>query len=319
MKIEKLNASIIASDFYKLLTNEHVINIDASTFNHVDACSVAGLFGGVLKQSSTRPASALVFGGAVHKGLECYYLGQPAELALKYALAEAEEGNLDSMNDEKRNTAKLKDLLVAYFLNENISTDTLKPATLPDGSLAIELPFSYPLGAFNFRGNTIQVNWQGKIDMLHENFDKSISIVDHKTTSIMGAQFADDKMRSNQVLGYTFATRKILGSQHIVKEFIINAIAMRSKGWDFAKFNIPISDWMVSEWETEILVRLYDFCESIESLLTFQQLEPTRHSCVTKYGKCPYFSVCSTAPAVRANMLLDSGDFATSTWSPLKD
>lgn len=314
---------VLQSEFVKKLT-EGTVLIDNSEFTQWDGCFAAGVYNGALRRMSTSRRTPLIFGSAVHKGLESYFKGEKDWLAKAFAEAAAE--GLDEAGDPKRNTTRLEDLLSSYVLeyerNASMRFDILKIDSLP----AVEQSFVVPLGTVAldkqlFGHSKLEINWAGKIDLL-THYENMIAPVDHKTTTVMGEKFVDDKVRSSQCLGYTFAARyladNLFGGQQVYG-VRINALAQRSSGFEFKQFAIPLADWKIAEWQSETILSIKYKLEEIQHFLETGEIAPTREHCVTKYGKCQYFDVCDASAAMRDRMIFDESYFYISDWSPLNE
>lgn len=308
--------------------------IDNSDYVGWNQCFMKGLFAGALKRQSTGSVNALSFGSAVHKAMEVIHdpLWQNEttrlEKAIEVARVEAINEGLPSCSNEKRNMESLEQVIASYYSHLKTFGAPFKPLIMRDAESGepyslVEQGFRLPLGSFNINAegfpDTITVYWQGKIDLIaFDESDNGIWIVDHKTTSVMGAQFADDKMRSNQMLGYTWAARKlteVLGKE--VKGVIINALAIRKNGFEFKTFKIPYPNWMLDEWQDECLVGCYQLVEQLVRFTIDDQVVPNRESCVAKYGKCAFFDVCNAHPRMKDGLLFNAEMFKVSDFDPL--
>lgn len=312
--------TVASSAFVKNLDEGRVL-IDNSEFSTWGSCFSMGLYAGALKRVNSRSRTPLAFGAAVHAGLERFFKGHANWR--EYALQEATAQELDSLGDPKRNTDKLMDLLEAYVLEYERHPEMQFKILRVEDQLGVEQSFTVPLGQIlvNWRGQerSIDILWMGKIDLLTE-YDNSIAPVDHKTTTVMGEKFADDKVRSSQMLGYTYAARylsKELFNGLPVFGVRINALAMRSAGFEFKQFDIPFPDWKVAEWQMEQQLKIKELIHELSDFLITGDAVPTREHCVTKYGKCAYFDVCDSVPAMRDRMIFDDAYFYVSEWSPL--
>jgi len=138
----------------------------------------------------------------------------------------------------------------------------------------------------------------------------------------MGDKFVDDKLRSSQMLGYTYAARYLSETSFDnlpVYGARINALATRTGGYEFKIFDIPIANWKVDEWKAGVLLGMSQYIASIHTFLQTGEVSPTRDHCVTKYGRCAYFDACECMPQMRDRMIFDDEIFAVSNWSPLAD
>ncbi len=312
-----------ASDFIRKLKHEKVINMDNTEFTNWNPCLVKGIYFGGLRKISATSVTPLLFGQAVHIGLAKLLLDMPLKTALEAADLDAVKSNLDSFLDPKRNRNTLDMILTSYDSHIKIMpNEKLVPIEL-NGIKIVEQSFCVPLGVIHFAANElfaeacdIQVNWTGVIDALCY-FGNEIWIVDHKTTSIMGEKFIDDKVRSSQMLGYTHVARLLaekLGKS--VEGVIINALAHRSSGFEFQQFKIPMSEWKIKEWHSETLLAISNIIKATMAFLVSGEAAPNREACVTKYGKCAYFNVCEAVPIVRDRLLQDTSFFSDNTWNP---
>lgn len=310
------------SDLVKNL-KKGLIEMDNSEFTHHVGCEVSGINYGALRRVNARSRSPLAFGSAVHVGLEEFFRGNPKYLDM--AQEEAVRTELDSMGDGRRNSDRLDTILRAYALDYQMKPSMQFDLLSIDGTPQVEQSFSVPLGRIpevhteNFGTISPHIIWTGKIDLL-TMFDDMIAPVDHKTTSVMGAKFVDDKVRSSQMLGYTHAARymseQLFGGKKVFG-VRINALASRSQGFEFALFDIPMHEWKVQEWLQETLNYLAEWVLRLDRFLTTGVASPIREHCVTKYGKCPYFDVCDALPKMRDRVLFDDEYYYVSDWSPL--
>ncbi len=313
------------STIIRELLENHTITLDNTEFTTWNACFVKGLYWGGLRRVSVSGQTPLIFGSCVHTGLKLLLTGSSLKDATAAALAEASRDSLDSYLDAKRNTTVLVDILDSYHSHVKIlPSERLLPVQL-DGKLVVEQNFNIPLGDLHFAAGdlwfqeptTIKVNWTGIIDLLIA-VDNKIWIVDHKTTSVMGDKFADDKQRSSQMLGYTHVARLIaerLGMP--IAGVVINALAMRSAGFEFKQFKLPMASWRTTEWHTETLAAVAQLIRQLYDFIATQIAVPNRESCVTKYGKCPYFDLCEMVPSSRHSFIANDAFFKSNVWNPV--
>jgi hypothetical protein len=317
---------------HSILEDGEVV-IDNSSFEALTQCDVKGFLELFLKKKVTRGASALVFGGAFHKALETYYRGASEEASIEAALKEAEEKELNSLEDPKRNLSSLKELIRFYFMDEKLSKNKFVPLRLGPSKgaskgaddLFVEKSFAFHLGDIDITSGTItkhvRVIWTGRIDLCIERLD-GIYPVDHKTTSVMGPQFADDKLRSSQMLGYAWGTTKFLealGDKRPFKGILINAVCMRSRGFERQVYVLPYTKWQLEQWQLETLVILQTTLSRLIHTVEKCFLCPCRTSCVTKYGKCSHFRLCQLSPDAVEQLVLDKEFYKDNDWSPLKE
>lgn len=303
--------------FVQRLLRDKVMLVDSSEFSYWSGCPAKGLFYGGLRRSPATNQAALVFGGAIHEGLEVWILGGTIEAALAAVTTYCVANRLEDFVDSKRTTAKAREMLESYIHQATITNKRFVPLEV-NGQKMVEQTFSFPLGIVKTeQAGDITIMWSGKMDVL-AHFNNAIWVVDHKTTSMMGDKFVDDKVRSNQVNGYVWAARQLLAPiARDVEGCIINALCHRLKDYEFKQFEIPVAEWKIAEWRHETLSACAKIIDDVLSLITANTvLTPNREACVTKYGKCPYFDLCDSHENLRERMLYDNSFFQDNTWNP---
>ena len=318
------------SDLVKKLSNNATLEWDNSTFTTWQACFVKGLFFSGLKRVSAAQQAPLRFGSAVHEGIAARLRGATDEVAYATALKVADENRLDECLDPRRNRKTLISLLNAYFLHCDMNGCWITPV-VHGGVPIVEQGFIFQLGNVllsdtkYFKPGIYKIMWKGKLDVL-ERYQGELWINDHKTTSVMGEKFIDDKIRSSQMLGYTWAGREIAKSfNEELRGVRINALAMRSTGYEFKQFSIPYANLVIDAWREETLAACADKIRQLDALMSrahtdeFYNVVPNRECCVTKYGRCPYFEACEVYPKMLKDYIMDDTLFANNEWDPLNE
>lgn len=325
-----LKNQIEASELVKQLIANATLEWDNSTFTTWQACFVRGLFFTGLKRVSASQQAPLRFGSAVHEGIADRLRGNSDEHAFATALKVADENGLDECLDPRRNRKTLISLLNAYFLHCDMNDCWIKPVVY-NGTPIVEQGFIFPLGTVAltglsyFKDGNYSIKWKGKLDVL-ERYQGELWVNDHKTTTVMGEKFIDDKIRSSQMLGYTWAGRQIAFSfNEPLRGVRINALAMRSTGFEFKSFSIPYADLVISAWQAETLqacanqIRLLDAFLASGAVNDNILVVPNRECCVTKYGRCSYFDACEVYPRMLRNYIMDDTLFTDNKWDPLNE
>lgn len=314
-----------ASDFVNRLKLDHKVVMDNTEFTDWNSCFVKGLYSGGWRRVPVRGMAPLLFGQAVHTGMAALLRKQGLKTALELSALDARKTNLDSLLDPRRNSNTLAELLTAYAAHTDIvPSERIVPLEL-DGTPVVEQSFSFPLGVLTFEAGQlfaerveIAINWSGILDCL-AYYGNEIWVVDHKTTSVMGEKFSDDKLRSSQMLGYTYAARLFQDKlSRPIRGVLINALALRKNDFEFKQFPLPMAAWKIDEWQTETLLAVRNIIRSTVEFLTTGEAVPIREHCVTKYGKCKFFDLCENVPVVRDRMLFDENWFAKNLWNPLE-
>lgn len=325
-----LLSKIRKSDVVNRLFLEATLEWDNSTFTTWQACFVKGLFFTGLKRVSAAQQAPLRFGSAVHEGIAHRLSGHTDEEAYQRALEVAQENDLDGCLDSRRNRKTLVSLLSSYFMHCDINNCWITPVVV-NGKPVVEQGFLFPLGTIKLDGlkyfpqTEFKIVWKGKLDVL-ERHQGELWINDHKTTTVMGEKFIDDKVRSSQMLGYTWAARRLAEVfNEPIRGVRINALAMRSTGFEFKVFPIPYSDVVIDAWQAETLAACGNQIRALDALLAQNPEQdttlvvPNRECCVTKYGRCSYFDVCECVPRMMAQYIGDNTLFADNTWDPLNE
>lgn len=170
----------------------------------------------------------------------------------------------------------------------------------------------------------VHIEWTGIIDMLAE-INGDLYVVDHKTTSIISQDFFDGFEIAMQPTGY-FAAMRAAFPDLPIKGFMANVLACRKPVAAFTKSGKPTSskpfeafrrqyhysDWHVNEFKQDTLALV----EELFANVTNKFFPKKTQWCVGKYGKCPYFDVCSLPPQSRMDMLM-SDQYINNTWKPV--
>jgi len=300
----------------RMLTNDHMFVIDSSEFGDWSACTAKGMFKGGVRRGNAASQSALLFGGAVHKGLATYLKGGTVEEAMSSTRVEAVSTGLDTCLDPKRTIEKAVQMVESYIHHETIMGKKIIPLEL-NGIKMVEENFALPFAMVETKHfGTIQIMWSGIIDVIALE-DNVLWVLDHKTTSMMGEKFIDDKERGNQLPGYTWVGRELTKAlDKRLEGAIVNALCHRTGGFEFKRFKLPFNQWKIDEWKEQTIQRCTSIIDSVGDVLQGDLISVNRESCVTKYGKCSYFDVCNTVPTLRDKLLFDDAFFKENVWNP---
>lgn len=290
------------------------------------------------------PASetpALNFGSAIHLALEHrykHYLAQPVgdqfynEIAALFnSFFESHPPQMEDYRDMNWAMEVVKRYMQRY------STETFSLLVGADNKPIVELAFALPLYTHWMQhpeapdeGQAIPVFYTGKIDLPIE-LDNQIFVCDHKTTSILGDGFFSAMKRTAQMRGYCWAFEQLTGKK--VQGYMVNAIRVKQPPTYVndpnarrTKTQSPEQWWQESlqreryhlnpgeldEWKANTIANVEEMFWHYE-----RGYFPMRTTyCVSKYGRCPYFDVCSLQSHDRGAYLA-SGLFQDQVWSPL--
>ena len=175
----------------------------------------------------------------------------------------------------------------------------------------------------------IHVAWSGRIDLIATAQGKP-RIIDHKTTSIDGEQFVQSFQLSSQTLGYVYAARTLFPDLDITS-FCLDAIRLKRpgkgqgitdkgvRGGDpplaFFRAYFDYSPDRIDRWRVDTLDHISNF---IHALTSASWPMNDRH-CFDKFGRCPYFDVCSIDDVRVRERYLQSDAFGKTTWNPVRN
>lgn len=180
--------------------------------------------------------------------------------------------------------------------------------------------------------STIPIYFSGRIDLPILRDKKDFFILDHKTTSMFGPTTFDAFKMSAQLKGYCWAFEQATGQK--CRGYGVNAIRVSeppkyvTEGGSFrGKSKSPEQWWDESlqrewyllnpgeldEWKTNIIIQIEKFFWHYSK----QHFSKDTVMCVGKYGRCPYFEVCSLYPETDRGAFLSSGLFKDDVWTPL--
>lgn len=284
--------------------------------------------------------SALAYGGAIHKGLEHWYKEPANPFRADEAISTAynELQRVMPQASDWRTPERCADTITRYIKKYPHEDFLILPY---DDRTAVEIPFSLPLTVLKLHGETtsytygvlvdpatytcdpstpitideLHIYWTGLIDLAIRK-DGRHWLMDHKTTSIEGPTFYDQFELAGQFFGYKWAADQLFGDDFAGA--IVNAIVGRpiTKTGTSTLFNRQAYHYtteQIKEWEASATALIMNVVNSF-----LQGFFPmSTPSCITKYGHCPYFQVCTLTPSARAYML-DSDLYEENRWTPIR-
>jgi hypothetical protein len=295
------------------------MRIDNSSLEHFATCARSAEYYLVRNKELNRSKAALSFGGLMHELLELRYthLGYPqADLITIASEIVAKAPAVEE--DEWRTPERALNTFIAYLAASEFDDFTILKNG--EGKPQVEIYFELPLGEVEYDDayngthfDKIKVLWCGRIDLLVAS-DGKTWIMDHKTTTMLGETFFADFENSQQTIGYTWAAQQFLGTP--VAGLYLNALAIRKPSKSGVAFErhtkrFPYDQSRLVEWQYNTLTLVSDFL----SHLSRQYFPMQSKWCVGKYGKCPYFDVC-TMPAEQRETMLTSNFYRDVTWTP---
>jgi hypothetical protein len=305
--------------------------IDNSTINTITTCPREAQYSYLQKRVSAGEKPALNFGEAIHLALAHRYTVDP-----QYTRESTEREMLDILTTyfgnhpppegQYRNLDLATKIVKKY--NEHYACETFKVATLND-QIAVEIPFAVRLGDLHLPpfDSPIDLVYCGRIDMCVIE-DDHLYTLDHKTAFQFGDSFWSEQSMSAQHLGYCWAIWQMTGT--LPTGYIINGIRTRQplkrdengvskrsqradvEDTDLERQHFYVDTDKLDEWKENTLSIVHNYCLNV--LASNHPMH--RKNCVSKYGKCQFFEVCSL-PTTQRDMLLASDLYTDQTWSPL--
>lgn len=211
-----------------------------------------------------------------------------------------------------------ENVIAAY--NKHYQIEPFKIVKNHEGKPIVEHSFLLPFGTVD----GIPVLWAGKIDLMVED-NNGHWVFDTKTAFQFGETWTCQMAEDSGQRGYVWAGQQVLGKK--LYGSIINGIRIRRPKkedqytgvapidkTDLQRIPVYITDTEIEEWHR-------DTSECIHSLFDMYRrgyFPKHRWMCVTKYGLCDFYKVCSLAPAFRDANLNDPNLYEDDTWTPLK-
>lgn len=318
--------------------NDYLLVLDNSSLEKHVTCPRSAEWYLVQGREAHARNAALVFGGALHEGLEVLHLGGPDD-AQDAAVRRFFNEN-PAPPDEYRTLPTALEVLKHYRTECRVREDYRWEILSDDKGLIVERAFELPLGTIPVNA-TIQlpeweaprpvrniiVAWSGRLDILTRVSGVGY-VTDNKTTSIGDEKFIQDFQLANQTRGYTWAARK-LWPEHAVQGFCLNAIWLKKptgtgplnekgpRGGEpalrFFRSYFTYSDDMIAQWEFNVLCVVSDFVHNL-----VRNYHPTHEKwCFGKYGRCQYHDVCCIQDPPTRLRYLKSEAFKDVTWDPV--
>jgi hypothetical protein len=253
-------------------------------------------------------AIALTFGIAYHKGLELYdkfkAQGDSHDEAEQEVIAFAMKQAIPE-GDTRRTRFTLARSLAWYL--EQFKNDPCETVILADGRPAVELSFRLELHQEGPTGKGYILC--GHLDRL-VNFNGALWVMDRKTTgSALSTAYFSNFNPDNQMSQYTFAANIVTGK--IAHGVIIDAAQLAVGFTRFQRAFTQRTPNQLEEWLQNTLsyIRQAERCAECGDW-------PMNDSSCSKFGGCPFRSVCSKDPSVRETFL--RADFEKRIWNPLE-
>lgn len=249
--------------------------------------------------TARRRSAALGFGGALHEGLAAWYRTHDKVKALE-AIHNFWPANVPT--DDYRNKAKCVEVMIEYL--RHYPSEMWNVVGFPDNPM-IECTFTLDTGLTLEDGEPIE--YGGIFDGLIE-MNGVVYVLEHKSTSQLGATYFNQFKPNNQVTGYVWAAQHLSGGR--VGGALINAIGVyKSSPTKFERTITSRSSEEIDEW----LKNVRNTCQMIRDCEKRGVWPLHTPSCV-QYGLCEFHSVHSLSSAKTRERLLEQ-DYVREPWS----
>lgn len=344
----------------KLLTpipgepHHYLLVIDNSSLEKFTTCPRSAEFYLVHGREAAAKNAALVFGGAIHAGLETLLKG--GDLAAgRQAIVNFFAAHPVPMDDYRTCPAACE-ILGHYAERSSFPDYEMSVASDPAG-LLVERSFELPLGVIEINCrvptqgahqwgaeapdwtpdeteggvfiDSVHIAWSGRIDGI-AYANGRMRVLDHKTTSIGGDAFIQDFQISNQTLGYVWAGREKWPELDITG-FLLNAIHFKRptgktlslldrgpRGGDpalsFFRSYFDYTPERIAWWKRNVHEIISDFIYH----LVRGYFTSTTKNCFAKYGRCQFHDLCTVDNPNTQHALLQAPPFVEVTWNPVR-
>jgi hypothetical protein len=252
----------------------------------------------------------LVAGGAFARGCEVFrknfYDHQASfdeALSLALVAATAEYGDYDPGFDHAKRLERVLEALIHYFTAFPPATDYIQPLKVSDHH-AIEFSFGLPL-PIEHPETGDPIIYCGRNDMLAV-YNEQVFVHDDKTTSQLGASWANSWGLRGQIDGYIWAAQQF---GYKPAGAVIRGISFLKKGFGTAESLQMRSQWQIDRWYDQV-------CRDIERMKDSWEkgaFDLALGTACTSYGGCSYTKLCTVAEP--ENWI--EGDYEVRVWDPM--
>lgn len=293
------------------------IYMDSSSLTDFKVCPRKYYYSIVMGRQPNAESIHLTFGILLHKSIELYHKAratQPHYTALRESVKWAMEATWDKninkpwdSDDRYKNRFTLVRTLVWYL--DKYEHDIVTTATLKNGKIAVEVPFTIDSGYTSRTGEDFRLC--GTLDRIVLFKDKYY-VMDVKTTkSTIGPYYFKKYSPDNQVTIYSLAGSAIFHEP--IDGIVIDACQVAIEKSAFEREFIDRSEDQIAEWQEELGYWLMNLDQCAET-----NKWPKNDSACDRYGGCPFRPVCSQSNPAAAYRVLE-GAFRERTWDPHKN
>ena len=272
---------------------------DYSTLSCFQTCRKKFYYQHILHLKPKLKGVPLLFGGAIHEGLDEWYTTNDVEKMVSAFLKNYE----DREGDDLRTRANGEKMLRAYA--SKYATEYFKVLDKPEAS------FVYPIGNIMFGG---------RIDLPIE-MNGDLWIMEHKTTTRLGGSYFNQYELDKQPTGYVLAAEEYFGRE--CKGCLMNVmepwkdvkrVTAKTKAPEDHFLRKPISrnKKMKDRFKLNVqrIVRDIEWCKSENEYFEAEKKEV----CTYYMRPCPFHALCQYGEDPR----IIERDFIVEEWKPFQ-
>ncbi len=295
--------------------------IDSSMLGSYKSCSRQFYYQYLRHLRSTEQSIHLVAGGALADGLEKVRtaIWGPEKHSFEHAIhlgrvaAIKAKGEYEPPEGHNKNLANVLLAIEEYFLHHGTHTDHIQPFMRRDSQgverPAVEFSFAMPTGIPHPETGE-DILYVGRFDMFGERTiggSKNLFVVDEKTTTSLGPQWAKNWDLRSQFTGYCWAAQEY---GYPVSGAIVRGISFLKSDFGFADVITYRKAFEINQWKAATRKYILRLIEDWQRLDFEHQLD----SACTSYGGCPYQMLCKTPNPER----FIPANYVVSEWKPME-
>lgn len=294
------------------------VNINYSSLEMMQTCMRKAQYG--LAEGWRGPESeALVFGSAIHKGIEVWYV-HPRSQRTRIS-AECMDYQVTPFTDNPHAETCARCSSIDAFRNAGEALELLPPDNKRSLENGVEIMNNYcdeyledpfevmrtkegkPMieihgEARMYEDEKLIINYHGTLDLvLKDAHTGDVFVVDHKTTWQLGKDFYNRLKPNHQYTGYVWLGNQVLGLT--TNRFLINGIQVAKTKRALARQFTERSEEDFHELKSAVVYNVKNYLACMEKNM-FPQNSP--NPC-TMYGGCTFRSVCDLPSSMRQQTL----------------
>jgi len=293
-----------------------LVKINYSSLSVIQSCMRKAYYILERELRSDSPSPALTFGSAIHKALEVWYLSDLKERIIPVKLGE--KAQLEVFGHEQEDLPVFRAIRAFREVAEPIwnlpETDkrSLQNGAkiiaeycrrYKDDGLTVVSDKAGPIVEREMRyqlvnNNSYTIEYFGTVDAILENKQTGqVCVVDHKTTSQLGAQFFNRLKPNHQYTGYILGARACLGLD--TNLFMINGVGVYKTKQEFARQFTDRTEEDFREFTNSVVIAVEHYLEARESGVWAQSAPDP----CTNWGGCAFLKVCEVPDQIKENVI----------------